>query len=271
VAAWDVATLQVQAVFADADDAVAFSPDGRTVMTRGTNYFLKTFDVATQSVRGTILHGPLEETGSYATLSPDGQTLAVGLADGTLTFSEAKTGAVIATVPNAYGSNIFQLAFSSNGELLATAGREADAERERPAAKIWDMVTYKLLATPAGHTDRVLSVAFSPDDQTLVTCGADNSIRFWDSATWKEIPPSLGQKEYVCSVAFSPDGRTLATACYDGTIKLWSVATRREVASLRLGVYWGYITFSPDGQTLATWWGGSSSLRLWRAPRKDRK
>ena len=240
------------------------------LMTRGTNYFLKTFDVATQAVRETILRGPLEETDSYAALSPDGQTLAVGLADGTLTFSDAKTGAVIATVPNAYASNIFQLAFSPNGKLLATAGREADAEWERPAAKIWDMVTYKLLATPAGHTDRVLSVAFSPDGQTLVTCGADNSIRFWDTATWKEIPPSLGQKEYVCSVAFSPNGRTLASACYDGTMKLWSVATRREVASLRPGFYAGYVTFSPDGQTLAAK-GPGGSVRLWRAPREDRK
>ena len=51
VAVWDVATLQVKAVFAGAHDAVAFSADGSALVTRGTNYFLRTFDVATQTVR----------------------------------------------------------------------------------------------------------------------------------------------------------------------------------------------------------------------------
>src|SRR5258705_12498693 len=46
VAAWDVATLQLKAVFPGAHDAVAFAPDGKTLMTRGTNYFLRIFDVA---------------------------------------------------------------------------------------------------------------------------------------------------------------------------------------------------------------------------------
>ena len=54
VAAWDVATLQEKAVFAGAHDAVAFSADGSALVTRGTNYFLRTFDVATQAVRETI-------------------------------------------------------------------------------------------------------------------------------------------------------------------------------------------------------------------------
>jgi WD40 repeat protein len=130
-------------------------------------------------------------------------------------------------------------------------------------------VTHELVAAPAGHTDRILSLAFTPDGKTLVTCGGDNSIRFWNTTAWKEIPPSLGQKEYVSALALSPNGRTLATACYDGTMKLWNVATHRELASLRLGLYGSYITFSPDGQTLAVWDGGS--LLLWRAPTLDKQ
>jgi WD40 repeat protein len=264
VAAWDVATLGVKAVFADACDAVAFSPDSRTVMTRGTNYFLRTFDVATQAVRRTISSGPVVETYSHAALSPDGQMLATGLANGTITFCDAKTGVVLASTPHAYASNIFQIVFSPNGKFLATAGREIEAGRV-PTAKILDVVTHKVVAVLAGHTDVVLSVGFSPDGKILATCGGDNSIKFWDTTAWKVIPPSLGQKENVASLAFSPIGRTLASASADGTMKLWNVSTSHEVASLRLDLAVMYITFSPDGQILAAYsWDGL--LRLWRAP-----
>ncbi|MEO8428073.1 MAG: protein kinase [Verrucomicrobiota bacterium] len=269
VALWDAATLQEEALFAGTRDAVAFSADGSALVTRGTNYFLKTFNVGTRVVREAVLRGPATEVDDYAALSPDGQVLAVGWTNGTLTFCEAKTGVVIATTPHAYASNIFQIAFSPNGKLLATTGREIEAGRA-PTAKIWDVVTHKMVTLLAGHTDVVLSVGFSPDGKILGTCGVDNSIKFWDTTTWKEIPPSLGQKEPVISLTFSPNGRTLATVCSDGTMKLWNVATRRELASLKFGLYARCIAFSPDGQTLAAW-NPSGLLRLWRAPVPDKK
>jgi len=58
VVAWDVATLEVSAAFPDAHDAVAFSTDRSALLTRGTNYFMKTFDVAT-CVAGETISGGL--------------------------------------------------------------------------------------------------------------------------------------------------------------------------------------------------------------------
>jgi eukaryotic-like serine/threonine-protein kinase len=259
VVLWDVATLRLKGVFAGACDAVAFSSDGTALVTRGTNYFLRTFDVATQTPRETIPGRPVE---GYAALSPDGQILAVGSSHGTITFFDAKTGVRMATNAHAFASD-FMLAFSPNGKLLASAGIQF--ESEEPAPKIWDTTTHKMVAAPAGHTDLIIVAAFTPDGKTLVTCGADDSIKFWDTTTWKEIPPSLGHKEYVSALALSPNGRRLATVCSDGTMKIWNVATRRELASLKLGLYGLLIRFSPDGQTLLAGDGGAT-LRLWRAP-----
>ena len=180
-------------------------------------------------------------------------------------FVDAQTGVVVTNIAHAYVTNIFQIAFSPDGAFLATAGREIEAGRI-PGARIWDVMTHKLLVVLAGHTDIILTLAFSPDGKTLATGSVDDSIKFWDTATWKELPPSLGQMEPVASLAFSPDGRTLATACSDGAMRFWSVATRRELASLPLGVSAQYVTFSPDGQTLAAHDWRGDLLRLWRAP-----
>ena len=196
--------------------------------------------------------------------------LAYGSSDGTLTFSDAKSGATLATAPHAYAGSLFQIAFSPNGKLVATAGKLSEADSIAPAAKIWNTASYKVEATPSGHTDLVLAAAFVSDGRTLVTCGADEAIKFWDTTTWRETAPSLSQKDYPSALAISPNGRSLATTCADGTMKLWNLATHREVTSLVIGGDAMRIAFSPDGQTLAVWtWTGS--LRLWRAPLLDKK
>jgi WD40 repeat protein len=214
-------------------------------------------------VRQTISRGPAAETNSYGVLSPDRQILATGWPDGTLTFSDANTGAAIAPASHAYSSSFFKLVFSPNGDRLVTVGR-GDETGNAIEPMIWNVATHEMVKALAGHTELVLDEAFAADGKTLVTCSVDDSIRFWDTASWKEIPPTLRQKEYVSAVALSPNGRRLATACIDGTVKLWDVATRSEVASLEVGSV-QTLSFSPDSRTLAAFeWG--CSLRLWRAP-----
>ena len=269
VTVWDVATLEPRAILTNARSALAFSANGRELLTRGTNYFVRTFDVATWAMRQTVSHGPVEETGFNSALSPDGQTLACGSPDGTLTFASAKTGALLATKPGAYAKQFFQLSFSPNGKLLATAGGTTEADTAAPAAKLWDTATGEIVARPTGHAGLVLGAAFSQDGKTLVTCGTDDSVKLWNTTTWRELAPSLGEKDYLEALAMSPNGRTLATACSDGTVKLWNLATRREVSSFLLGEQVMHLAFSPDGQTLAArTWG--DVLRLWRAPALDK-
>jgi WD40 repeat protein len=268
VVLWDVATLQVQAVLPGARDAVAFLRDRVSLVTRSTNEFLRTFDLNTFAARETVSNGPVAEINDYAALSPDERTLAVGQANGTLTFFDARTGVVLSARSHAYASNIFQIAFSPNGKFLATAGREVEAGR-RPAAKVFDARTHAMIVVLAGHTDTVLGLGFSADGKLLATCGVDDTIRFWNTATWKEIPPALGQKEIVNSLCFSPDGRTLASSSLAGAMKFLDLTTRHELVSHKPCLTVHYINFSPDGQTLAAY-GWDHLLRLWRAPVPDK-
>ena len=153
--------------------------------------------------------------------------------------------------------NINELAYSPDGKLLAVAS----------SIGVWlyDAQTYQERAVLTGHTDGVLSVAFSPDGQTLASGSRDDTVRLWDVATGT-LQQTLTHTGSVPSVAFSPDGRTLASGVdgWTGTIYLWDVATGKlqdTLPSHKGGL--SSVAFSPDGQTLASVGGWDALVSLW--------
>jgi hypothetical protein len=91
-------------------------------------------------------------------------------------------------------------------------------------ARIWDAATGKQIAPLEGHTNWVLSAAFSPDGARIVTASFDNTARIWDAATGKQIAPLEGHTNRVLSAAFSPDGARIVTASSDNTARIWDVS-----------------------------------------------
>jgi len=136
--------------------------------------------------------------------------------------------------------------FSSNGALLASAGRDR-------TIVLWDSTTGRQLRRLIGHEGPVMSLSFSPDGELLASGGDDHNIILWRVATGQRIRTLTGHSESVLTVAFSPKGHILATGSQDLTVGLWDTVTGREIRTF--GGQEGPIScvaFSSDGELLAS-------------------
>ncbi|CAE6362392.1 unnamed protein product [Rhizoctonia solani] len=82
-----------------------------------------------------------------------------------------------------------------------------------------------LLAGPlCGHTDKIISSAFSADSRYLVTGSLDRTICVWDLNKAELVGvPFRGHGSDVISVALFPDASRVVSCCYDDeTIRIWN-------------------------------------------------
>lgn len=76
----------------------------------------------------------------------------------------------------------------------------------------------------------VAAVAFAPDGKSVISGGADGTIRRWDLSG--ETMKFDGQMGWITDLSYSPDGRNVASVSLDGAIRLWDAATGREMKKI---------------------------------------
>jgi WD40 repeat protein len=132
--------------------------------------------------------------------------------------------------------------------------------------RVWDTDTGRVVNRPfKGHTNRILSVAYSPDGKRVLSGSADETLCEWDIDVGHIVAgPFKGHNGRVLSVAYSPDGKGVASGSSDMTIRVWDIETSRvKVTPFKdRGALIRSVAFSPDGKQIVT---GSSdgTLRVW--------
>jgi len=206
--------------------AVAFSPDGSTVVTAGDDQLIHTwsaengaaFDVL-KGHQAAITALAFAPNGELVSTAGDGATLSWNIAPGwklERTIGTGNAGSPLTDRVNA-------LAFTPDGKQLATGSGEPSRGGE---LKLWNATTGQFVRDfPKVHSDSVLSLEFSPDGKFLASGAADKMARVTELATGKIVRGFEGHTHHVLGVSWSADGRTLATAGADGMVKIWDFTT----------------------------------------------
>jgi len=206
---------------------VAFSPNGRYLVTGRLNGNVQVWDARTGEEVGTL--GTHERALRGVVFSRDGRHLATVSADGLVKLWDAtrldeKQEARLILQGRLLGPCL-NVAFSPDGRRLATGGEEN-------TVKIWDVKNGQELKTLRGHNGDIYTVAFSPDSdgRWIASAGEDSIVKLWDSHVGGPPVRSFrGHTGLVSSVAFSPDGRRLISGSRDHTAKVWDLTQLDEL------------------------------------------
>ncbi|MGZ4433061.1 MAG: nSTAND1 domain-containing NTPase [Trebonia sp.] len=213
-------------------------------------------------------------------LSPDGLTMATsGSSDGVgtvqlwdITNPAHPTPLGLPLTAGISTDDIYSLAFSPNGNLLASGGAAEVIQLWNVADPKHVQTTYPYLVS---GTSTVSQVQFSRGSRTLAAANYDGTVQLWNVADPAKAATLGGPLSTtgvqggspVDSVAFSPNGTLLASGNDNGVVGVWHVAdpAHPQQDGEPLTGHTSFanaVAFSPDGQTLATG-SNDETIRLW--------
>ena len=188
--------------------------------------------------------------------SPDGRLLASGGNNNKVIIWDIENNKEHWAI-RGHSKSVMSVVFSPNGELLASASHDG-------YVRLWQ-VTSKNRLHAFLHGGWVRSVAFSPDGNSLVSCGGGQkgSITLWDVHQKARISDLPGHNSIVDSIVFSPNGKFLASTSRDRTVKLWDITSQQQRRSLTKHKSVVYaVAFSPDSNFIATS-SEDYTIKLW--------
>ncbi|MCK4344286.1 MAG: PD40 domain-containing protein, partial [Bacteroidales bacterium] len=228
--------------------SVAFSPDGKTILTGSWDKTARLWDLEGNEVQVFTGH---EDGVKSSVFSPDGKTILTGSWDNTSRLWDLDGNEL--QVFKGHKNSVISVAFSPDGKTILTGSYDK-------TARLWDLEGNELQIFK-GHEYSIFSVAYSPDGKTILTGSGDKTARLWD-LSGAQLRIFKGHEELILSVAFSPDGKTILTGSGDNTARLWDLeGNELQVFKGHEGSFYS-VAFSPDGKTILT---GSydKTARLW--------
>lgn len=196
-------------------EAVAFSPNGRTIAAAGG-----------RNVLAWDLSGNRQDT-EFMDIEWSAKAVAFSQA-GATAIGSAKD--VLVALPDATEQKrlrghvrvVNDLAFSPYGTRLVSGSHDN-------TAIVWELPSGDRLKTLIGHSNHVVAVAYSPDGKTIATGSKDNTIILWQADTFEQKHKIKGHYLGILDLAFTPDSKRLVSGSKDKTVRIWDIASGEQL------------------------------------------
>jgi WD40 repeat protein len=260
---WNIESNKVEKIFRHDQvvTALAFTPDGRTIMTSsdgvvdGGDGYVRLWNAVTGEQLRTIKPVVPNSAAHSTVLSRDGSFVLMSEYRGASLW-EAGTGK-LAQQFAPYSEAIYGLSFSPDGKFLAVKGADVSLWSLEQGREVW-----REFMSGLGHR-----LSFAPDGKTFV---AGSSV--YDAATGKElIEDKFSEKGTFAYLSdLSPDGRFVATAAEaqetrkPAGVTVWDFQSGKPLHRLAAheGKALSTLKFSKNSRLLITS-GKDFTARLW--------
>lgn len=253
---WDTKSGKLIQTISDTESVilcVAFSPDGKKLATKDLDSNIKIWDLESAKIHIT----PSDVLGSFNFLDKNGG------------FDSIIISKIVKLWDLGFGNSILSLKDDYFSSIALTGKRLTIVDNGEMNAKIWDLEPGKESMTLLGHSDKVWSVAFSPDGQDIVTAGTySNVYKTWEIATRQEVPspqqdPSFGNGY---GYTFSRNFKWSASWSSDKFVQIWDLRLigHSKLARNIMGHTDSVLcaAFSPDSKWLATG-SADKTTKIW--------
>jgi len=176
-------------------------------------------------------------------LSPDGQTLVSGNANGTIERWSLASGTPLGAPVSAHGGAVQTLHYAQPGPGLFSGGSDG-------SLALWSAEGTLVKRVEKAHAGSVTQITSNPEGQVVTSSGSDGTVQSWNQATLEPQGERIqAHPQAVTALAYSADGGTLATAGADRTLQLWGEdGAPLKTTPIALDAVASSLDFTPDGQ-----------------------
>lgn len=186
-----------------------FDPSGRFLFASAEDDSVQRFDLLTGAKAAFVGHASWVRGMAFIAPNPPAPAPDAAEWQKRRNAAQAAVGFGAAALPAPKSSPFTLVTADYHGKLIWWPG---DSDSSQP------------LKTVEAHAGYARSVAVSPDQSTVASCGNDQLIKLW-TADGGAVRTLEGHESHVYNVAFSPDGTRLVSCDLKGVVKDWNLKT----------------------------------------------